>query len=41
MSKPAIPARGVPTITPIPLRETARPLDDKTAAITPVRVDDV
>ena len=40
-NQPAIPARGAPTITPIPLRETARPLDDKAAAITPVREDDV
>lgn len=41
LSKPATPVRGAPTITPIPLRKTMRPLDDRTAAVTPVRADDV
>jgi hypothetical protein len=39
--KPAITARGAPTTTPIPLKETARPLDDKTAAVVVVADDAV
>ena len=39
--RPAIPARGVPAMIQIPLRETARPVDERTAALNLVRVDDV
>ena len=34
--KPAKPAIGAPTIIPIPLRQTAVPLVDNTADVTPV-----
>ena len=32
-------AKGSPAIIPIPLRAAARPLDDKTTAMTTVTVD--
>ena len=38
-SNPAIPARGVLTITTIPLNDIPNPVDDKAAAVTPVRAD--
>ena len=38
-NKAARPAKGIPAIIPIPLRAAARPLDDKTTAMTTVTVD--
>ena len=38
--KPATPARAAPAITPIPLNDIPNPVDERTAAVTPVRADD-
>jgi hypothetical protein len=39
-NNPATPARGAPTIIPIPLRETARPEELRRTAAVPTVADD-